>query len=148
MNTALVDGVWQSDGSQHASVGQVKPGDSKRPALTVAARNGQTTLKVAYFFSGIRRKASIAEALKTLCENSGLGLEFTEIDILVGGAAHDLFDKQKQDDFLRSVEAGEYHMCILSPPCGSWSRANWANKSGPQPCRNRSNPWGLPLGGI
>ena len=56
-NTALVDGVWQSDGSQHASKGQVKPGDSSRPTLTVAAQSGQTTLKVAYFFSGIRRKA-------------------------------------------------------------------------------------------
>ena len=144
VNTAMVNGVWQSDGSQHASVGQVKPGDSSRPTLTVAARSGMTTLKVAYFFSGIRRKASIAEALKKLAEDSGIGLEFTEIDILVGGAAHDLFDKKKQDDFLRAVESGEYHMCILSPPCGSWSRANWANKAGPQPCRNRKNPWGLP----
>ena len=80
----------------------MKPGDSSRPTLTVAARSGKTTLKVAYFFSGIRRKASIAEALKKLCEDSGIGLEFCEIDILVGGAAHDLFDKKKQDDFLRA----------------------------------------------
>lgn len=114
------------------------------PTLTVAAQSGKTTLKVAYLFSGIRRKASIAEALKKLCEDSGIALEFTEIDILAGGAAHDLFDKKKQDDFLQAVEGGEYHMCILSPSCGSWSRANWANKAGPQPCRNRNNPWGLP----
>ena len=47
VNTALVNGVWQSDGSQHASVGQVKPGDSSRPTLTVAAQSGKATLKVA-----------------------------------------------------------------------------------------------------
>jgi hypothetical protein len=144
IKTALVDGVWQSDGSQHASSGQVKPSDANRPTTFVAARSGHTTLKVAYFFSGIRRKASIAESLKRLCEDSGLGLELSEIDILVGGAAHDLFDEQRQDDFLQRVEAGEFHMSILSPPCGSWSRANWANKAGPQPCRNRQHPWGLP----
>ena len=49
-NAALVDGVWQSSGSQHASKGQVKPGDTSRPTLTVAAQSGQTTLKVAYLF--------------------------------------------------------------------------------------------------
>ena len=112
--------------------------------MTVAAQSGRTTLKVAYFFSGIRCKASIAEALNNLCLDSGIEVEFTEIDILVGGAAHDLFDKQKQDDFLRAVEDGHYRMCILSPPWGTWSRANWANKAGPQPCRTRKNPWGLP----
>ena len=53
-------------------------------------------------------------------------------------------DKAKQDEFLAQVEAGEYHFVILSPPCGTWSRANWANKSGPQPCRDREHPWGYP----
>ena len=81
--------------------------------------------------------------MKKVCQESGTGLEFSQIDILVGGAARDLFDKRKQDDFLRRVEAGECHTCILSPLCGSWSRANWANKAGPQPCRNRQHLWGL-----
>ena len=33
---------------------------------------------------------------------------------------------------------------MFSPPCGTWSRANWANKAGPQPCRNFKFPWGIP----
>ena len=36
VNTALIDGVWQADGSQHASVGQVTPADPLGPTLTVA----------------------------------------------------------------------------------------------------------------
>ena len=143
-NTALVDGVWQSDSSRHSLAGQVTSGKGTRPTLCVAARNGLPTMKVAYFFSGISRKTSIAQSLKKLCEDSGYGLEFTEIDILVGGKDHDLFDKSKQDAFLQQVEAGEYHINILSPPCCTWSRANWANDTGPKPCRARAHPWGYP----
>lgn len=33
---------------------------------------------------------------------------------------------------------------MFSPPCGTWSRANWANDDGPKPCRNRRHPWGIP----
>ena len=84
------------------------------------------------------------QSLKKLCADAGYGLEFTEIDILVGGKDHDLFDKARQDEFLQQVEAGAYHINILSPPCGTWSRANWANKAGPQPCRDRQHPWGMP----
>ena len=46
-NAAIVDGVWQSDSSQHAAVGPVNAGDSTRPTVCVPAQNGQPTLKVA-----------------------------------------------------------------------------------------------------
>ena len=95
-NTALVSGVWQSYSSQHAASGQVKPGDGFQPTVIVPAQKGQATLRVAYFFSGIARKASIAQSLVEMCKKSGHGLAFIEIDILVGGAAHNLFDKQRQ----------------------------------------------------
>ena len=99
----MVDGVWQSDGSQHAAVGHVNACDSTRPTVRVAAQSGQPTLKVAYSVSGIARKASIAQSPVKLCKNSGFGLELIEIDIVVGGAAHDLFDKARQDEFLALV---------------------------------------------
>ena len=84
-NTALVDGVWQSDGSQHASKDQMMPDLGTRPSVRVAARKGMRTLLVAYFFSGLHRKASIADHLRTMCRKAGFGLNFWEIDILVGG---------------------------------------------------------------
>ena len=143
-NTALVDGVWQSDGSRHCAEGQVKGGDVSGGTLIVPARSGHRTLKVAYFFSGIKRKASIGNSLRKLCESSGTGLIVHEVDILVGGSEHDLMDPSSQDDWMSRVEAGEFDVCIYSPPCGSWSRANWANDDGPQPCRNRAHPWGIP----
>ena len=56
-----------------------------QPTVHLPPQNGKETLKVAYFFSGIRRKASIAQSLKKMCAEAGIGLEFYEIDILVGG---------------------------------------------------------------
>ena len=67
-----------------------------------------------------------------------------KVDILVGGSEHDLLDQESQADWLARLEAGEFDAVMLSPPCGSWSRANWANGDGPKPCRNRKFPWGIP----
>ena len=46
--------------------------------------------------------------------------------------------------WLARVAQGDFDFVILSPPCGSWSRANWADDKWPQPCRDRANPWGFP----
>ena len=143
-NTALVDGVWQSDGSRHCSAGQVKGKDVSGGTLILPARTGQRTFTIAYFFSGIKRKASIGNSLRKLCMAHGFGLVVHEVDILVGGSEHDLMDPSAQDTWMGRVEAGEFDCCIYSPPCGTWSRANWANDDGPQPCRNRAHPWGIP----
>ena len=78
-----------------------------RPQFTVTAtaRKGLPTLRVAYFFSGIERKASIGNSLKALCEAQGYGLAFEEIDTLVGGSKHDLLDKEVQEDYIASAKA-------------------------------------------
>ena len=55
----------------------------------------------------------------SLCEESGFGLLFEEIDILVGGSAHDLLDREPQNSYIDDLESGCYDMQILSPPCGS-----------------------------
>ena len=82
--------------------------------------------------------------LKRRCEKHGMGLVVFEIDILVGGAEHDLLDREAQDLWLSRLEDGDFDVIMLSPPCGSWARANWANDDGPKPCRNRAHPWGIP----
>ena len=96
-NPAMVDGVWKSDGSRHTLDGQMMGSNTSRFSVTVAARSGQPTIRVAYFFSGIFRKASIGNSLKELCEANGFGLLFEEIDILVGGSALDLLDRDSKD---------------------------------------------------
>ena len=143
-NQAEVDGVWQPDGSRHTLDGRLSNRDVSKGTVTLQARGNLPILRVAYFFSGVERKASIAEFLKTLCKNEGYGLELHEVDTLVGGEAHDLMSAEVQDSWIERVEKGEFDVLIHSPPCGSWSRSNWANDSGPQPCRDRQHPWGLP----
>ena len=63
----------------------VRPADGlPHFAVRVEARNGLPTLRVACFFSGVERKASIAEFLKEWCTAEGFGLAFYEVDTLVG----------------------------------------------------------------
>ena len=60
------------------------------------------------------------------------------------GKEDDLLDKDSQAKYLEKIESGYFDLQILSPPCGTWSRANFSNNTGPEPCRNMQNPWGLP----
>ena len=129
---AFQDGVWQTDGSRHTIGMDIDKDELSKGTMLVAPKPGKPTLRVAYFFSGVTRKASIADELRKLCE----------IDVLVGGSEHDLLDKNSQDLWISSLEDGDFDVIILSPPCGTWSRANWANNDGPKPCRNRQHPWG------
>ena len=107
----------------------LKGPDVSGGALFVQGVDGKPTLKVAYLFSGVKREASIGNALKLLCEKAGFGLVMHEVDILVGGDQHDLMDKSMQDSWMARVEARELDCCIYWPPCGSWSWFNWANDS-------------------
>ena len=118
--------------------------DPSVPTLTIPAQNGKRTLKCLYLFAGIERKSSIEDHLAEMCKAQGHGLQFWSIDVLIGGKGHDLLDKYSQERFISMIEDGYFDIQILSPPCGSWSRANWSNQKGPAPCRDRQHPWGLP----
>ena len=52
--------------------------------------------------------------------------------------------REIQAGYISDIESGVFDLIILSPPCGSWSRANWANSLPPQPCRDRGHPWWFP----
>ena len=140
---AKVAGVWQTDSSQHTHQRRVTGRSSGEPTLRLQPQDGRRSLRVLYLFSGVSRRASIAESLKDLCTKDGFGLEFHDVDIHVGGSAHDLLASDVQETYMANIHAGEYDVVILSPPCGSWSRANWANNDGPPPCRDRQSPWGF-----
>ena len=140
---AFDKGVWQTYASLHARYKVVDPESLKGGTTVVQAKPGKTTLRMAYFFSGIQRKASIAEQLKKRCEKEGIGLVVFEIDVVIGGSQHDQLDRESQDQWLARLEDGDFDVIMLSPPCGSWSRSNWATDDGPKPCRDRKNPWGI-----
>ena len=131
-------GAWVTDASLHARHKQVDPALLEGGTSLLEAKPGKRTLRLAYFFAGIKRKASVAEELKLLCKKDGLGLTVFEVDVLIGGSEHDLLDREKQDQWLARLEDGDFDCIVLSPPCGTWSRANWANDDGPKPCRNRA----------
>ena len=105
-NTALKDGVWQTDSSTHTLDGRLKGRDIAHGTVRMQALKGRPTLRVAYFFSGTERKASIANVLKDMCSAEGSGLEFHEIDTLVGGEDHDLTDPVVADQWIGRVEDG------------------------------------------
>ena len=135
-------GAWATDASHHSRHKQVDPALLEGGTALLEAQPGKRTLRLAYFFAGIKRKASVAEELKLLCKKDGLGLTVFEVDVLIGGSEHDLLERETQDQWLARLEDGDFDCIMLSPPCGTWSRANWANDDGPQPCRNRAHPWG------
>ena len=76
--------------------------------MVVQAPEGATTLKVAYFFSGVERKGSVANCRAKLCAASGIGLVVEEVDIMVGGNRHNLLDRTAQDEWIARIESGEF----------------------------------------
>ena len=143
-DSAMVNGVWMSDSSRHGIDRKVNEGDDEGLQASATPREGRPTLRMAYLFSGPQRKSSIAQHLKTMCKRSGFGLDCDEIDILIKGKEHDLFDKDAQEQIMSRIAAGDYDIIILSPPCATWSRARWSNGDGPGPFRNKRYPWGIP----
>lgn len=59
-------------------------------------------------------------------------------------AKHDLLDEALRKDLLDRIAAGYYQAVIMSPPCGTWSRAPWANNHGPRPLRSSEHPFRFP----
>jgi len=66
-----------------------------------------------------------------------------ETDILRAGK-HDLSQAQKRTLYLQTARRGEHDTILASPPCGTFSRARWANRDGPRPLRLGHCPRGFP----
>ena len=76
---ARVGGAWQTDGSRHTVGSRLTGEDLQDGTLLVPPREGRTTLRVCYLFSGVKRKASIGEELKKMCLKEGIGLRMFEV---------------------------------------------------------------------
>ncbi len=85
----------------------------------------------------------MAEVLKQWAMHAEFTLEVEEWDIS-NGSHQDLLRDENQQRILAAILKGDYVAILMSPPCGTWSRALWANQFGPRPLRAASHPWGFP----
>ena len=95
-----------------------------------------------YLFAGLRRHCDISECLHRQAPVD-VDVAMTEIDILRDDAAGDVLDPTVFNRILADVTKGLYDIAILTPPCSSWSRAQYSNNRGPKPVRSREHPWGF-----
>lgn len=103
-----------------------------------------TVVRVLYLFAGTKRKASVKEYLSQGCKKANLKLKMLEVDILRRARNHDLQCNRRRKRFLDKIRAGDFDVVLASPPCGTFSRARWANRAGPCPLRLRRCPRGFP----
>ena len=47
-----------------------------------------------------------------MCKAEGIGLEIEEVDIHIGGKAHDLLDKGAQEHLLARIDSGDFDLVI------------------------------------
>ena len=118
------DGTEMERTRQHTQKRQVNVGDPREPTVRIPPQEGRRSINVPYLISGFERRASIAHFLLALCETEGVCMNFFDVDIHVGGSAHDLLDAKNQEDYIARILAGKFDVIIFSPPCGSWSRAS------------------------
>ena len=74
-------------------------------------------------------------------------LVLEEVDVLRGGAAHDLSRASIRSHYINSVKDGDWDLVLCAPPCETWSRVLFKNRLGPSPGRSRRHPWGIPAPG-
>ena len=72
-----------------------------------------------------------------------VSLEVVELDIQ-RNRKHDLSLPKNQEAWLRRIRSGEFWVVIVTPPCSTFSRAQWANDQGPAPVRSAAYPRGFP----
>ena len=84
--------------------------------------------RVLYLFSGVERRADIAEFLeKKVAEANTALLHYTvqlkmeNIDTKRGGADHNLLIKDRQHAFLDRIKTGELDAVFVTPNCNKFS---------------------------
>ena len=115
-DAAKIGGVWQTDGSRHKQKRQLNGGDPREPTVRIPPRECRRSINVLFLCSGVERRASIADFLMALCGKEGVGMSSFNVDINVGGAAHDQLDGESQEDYIARIRAGKFDVTILSPP--------------------------------
>ena len=126
---------------EDADCGMATP-DANSGTATPDANSGMATptLQVLYLFSGPQREGDLEECLKEL---SGSDATITCRD-LCRGSHHDFMVDDVRQSIFEEVRRGRFDCIIVTPPCGTWSRAMWSGRPGPRPIRSKEWPLGFP----
>ena len=100
--------------------------------------------KVLYCFAGPTRRCDVSFYLNKLSSHHAVQVEVVELDLLRGGKEHDLADEQIVGTLLDRIHNLEFSATLLTPPCNTFSRAQYSSTPGPQPLRSKEYPRGLP----
>ena len=109
--------------------------------------------QVLYLFADVEREADLGSALRKSVDKMNFtgGAHFDvrvkNLDILRGGSAHALLSANTQGQVIAEIKSGTYHLLLLAPPCSTFSRALFSDRSYPQPARDFRHPQGLPSNG-
>ena len=104
------------------------PQPQQQRQVMAAARPG-----VLHLFSGRPRSDSLAAAFEAR------GWATREVDVLRGGAGHDLTDDTTYRRLLRRAEAGDWRLAFIGTPCSTYSVARFRDGEGDaRPLRRRS----------
>ena len=66
-----------------------------------------------------------------------------DVDLLRGGASHDLVSAERQQHYIDRISSG-VQILVLAPPCDTHTRARHSFVAGPRPLRDASWPTGRP----
>ena len=104
------------------------PQPQQQQQAAAAAKPG-----VLHLFSGTPRSGSLAAAFEAR------GWAAREVDVLRGGAGHDLTDDTTYQRLLRRAEAGDWRLAFIGTPCSTYSVARFRDSEGDaRPLRRRS----------
>ena len=104
-----------------------------RRGWSPAAREAEGAVyRVLYLFAGRERDTGLVKRLQKLASKRQVTIVADEFDIL-RDPQHDLLQDALRQKILATLREGGYDAIIMSPPCGTWSRAPWANDHGPRP---------------
>ena len=131
---------------KHTPRGMSKPALPLGQSLVkvVKADSSVRQIRVLYLFAGEKRKNDLREKLVQVASRSSIEIVMKEVDLLRHGSEDDVLEDKVWYPILDSLARGDWDYLIAAPPCGDFSRAKWANKSGPRPRRSRQYPRGFP----
>ncbi|CAE7262448.1 unnamed protein product [Symbiodinium sp. CCMP2456] len=92
---------------------------------------------------GVSRRADLKSCLADACHAAGLTFRCHEVDIQ-RDEAQDVLSDSFWLRLLNQVRRHEFTIIFMSPPCSTFSRATFSNRSGPPPLRNSDWPEGFP----
>ena len=106
------------------------------------------TLRCKYLFAGAERSSDFEAALAQVWRELDLKghFEVESIDLLRGGAGHDLSNALLRESHLAQIKdpIGAPDVVIVTPLCNGHSRAKFANRRCPPPTRSARWPRGYP----